>query len=659
MKNLKKTLAVFLLAVVTAAGCLTAAPSAAQEMSELGKIIIPRDFELETDILDKGEYRLVLDEDGLTLVYRTKDGLECSRPLPSDVGKAAAGAPAVSVETVKKNGADHILIRACKGGTEHKAYLRCAVDGPNRVLSAEDLKGLDPQITGEVKVLAEAVVLMDRFAGRIWPDWKEYRDLEYTLRFPNQVAVVLTAKERMPALFHRLPFEMPDGKHAYVDSSARTPGRIDPMMTCHGQGDYLGVNLWLFGDLIKDGAKAAKSSTMIVGGADGSTERYGGEASGITDPGKLKTMADGMRLKRMLTYVHECFHVMQARRRLEADKNGLLKPGVVRWDRDFSATLDYAVNSELQAEALLKALAEKDRTRALQYLKEFFTARELMLREMSEGAAACDIQRTTSEGTATFSNVMTAMLIREAGLDRAAAGKSDPVSAAYQLTSAYLADDTDKAMNNLKGETLQVTQKFYIYGCYWCLVLDRLFPEWKTGLFENDRTLDEVTAGLLKMTGDEKKAAAAMLKTDLDYDGIYARHSAAIKERDDALAAVNERRGRRYSIDISKAGGGFDIYPRKGIIHKRQQIFPLGVVKIVFGSLVLTSKETPMVLNSRTIEWVDTEAKAGEKGYELKYASLEGGIYRDVTLKTRGFSMTAGRVEITEEKDLVTIKILP
>ncbi len=658
MESVKRTCAIFLLAVIAAAGCLTAAPAAAQEMSELGKIVIPRDFELETDILDKGEYRLFIDEDGLSIVYRTKDGLECSRPLPSDVGKAAAGTPEVSVEIVKKDGADHILIRARKGDTDHRAYLRCAVNAPNKVLSAEEMKGLDPQVTGEVKALAESVGLMDRYAGRIWPDWKEYRDLEYTLRFPNQVAVVLTVKERMPALFRRLPFEMPDGKHAYVDSSARTPGRIDPMMTCHGQGDFLGVNIWLFGDLIKDGGQAAKSSMMIIGGADGSTERFGGEASGITDPGQLKAMADRMRLTRMLTYVHECFHVMQSRRRLEADKNGLAKKGDVRWDRDFAATLNYAVNSELQGEALLKALAEKDRARSLEYLKDFFTVREQMLGEMSEGAAACDIQRTTSEGTATYSNIRTAMLIREAGLDRAAAGKNDPISAAYQRTADYLANEMEKTMNSLKGETLEVTRKFYIYGCYWGLVLDRLFPEWKTGLFENDRTLDEVTAGLLKMTGDEKKAAAARLKTDLDYDGIYARHASAVKERDDAIAAVNERRGRRYFIDVSKAGGGFDIYPRKLIIYKRLQIFPRGVDKIVFGSLVLTSKETPMVLNRRAIEWVDTESKPGEKGYELKFKSREGDVYKDISLTTRGFSMTAGTVRIVEAGDMVTINIL-
>lgn len=647
--------------LAAAAGVVLATPAPeGQQFVELGKITLPRDFELETDILSRGEYLLVLDEDGLTLVYKTMHKgheVEGTMSLPTEETEAGDEAvqPKVEIVVVGEAGADHVLITVHKGRKIYKALLKCVVEGPNAVLSKEALTRIDPQVTVEVKVLEESIRLMDRFTGRIWPDWTEYKDLEFRLNFPNRAIVVVTAKTRMPSVFQRMPFDMPDGKHIYINRSAEIPGRINALMTCHGQGDFAGVNMWLMGEV--DNGKPSEGGTMIMTQAKaGGVPKIEGQPH-PEDPKVLKAAEDEMRFSRMLVYVHECFHVMQARRHLEADIKGLAKP-MGRWDPDFVATLNFSLYSELEGEALEKAVGEKDTARALEYFKDFFVARGLKLKEMTEGTVAIDVGRTTTEGTATYSNLRMAMLVRESGLDRKAAGKADPVSAGYEQTGNYIKKETGTAMAELKGESLDVTRKYYIYGGYWCFALDRLFPAWKSGVFENDRTLDDVTAELLKMTDAEKAVVAGRLEADFEYDMIRARHAAAIKERDDALAAVHDAKGKHYVIDVAKAGPGFDIFPRKLILYKRSQIYPLGLEKIVFGSLRLTSKETPMMMEKRKIQWTDTEAKTGEKGYELKFKSREGDVYKDISLTTRGFSMTAGTVRLIEAGDTVTISIL-
>ena len=109
---------------------------------------------------------------------------------------------------------------------------------------------------------------------------------------------------------------------------------------------------------------------------------------------------------------------------------------------------------------------------------------------------------------------------------------------------------------------MDVHRKPYVYGAYWCLLLDRFFPAWKRGLFENDRTLDEVTEASLKLTEADEARIAGRLKTDFDYAEIRDRHARVIKERDEAVASVRDRKGRRYVIDINERPGIVQHRPR-------------------------------------------------------------------------------------------------
>jgi hypothetical protein len=142
-----------------------------------------------------------------------------------------------------------------------------------------------------------------------------------------------------------------------------------------------------------------------------------------------------------------------------------------------------------------------------------------------------------------------------------------------------------------------------------------------------------------------------------------AKHGRVIKDRDDTVQMVTGRKGTKYLIDLRRAQRGFNIVPRsqeRVILYQGAQFFPHGLVKFVYGSLTLESQDTPMRLSysPSALEWVDTEAKAGVKGYDLKYDEKAEDLYKNVTLTTKGFTMTAKAVRIVEEAGTVTISII-
>ncbi len=134
----------------------------------------------------------------------------------------------------------------------------------------------------------------------------------------------------------------------------------------------------------------------------------------------------------------------------------------------------------------------------------------------------------------------------------------------------------------------------------------------------------------------------------------------AAKTDDEIAADILARKGKTYRIDVSGAAEEFDINPRTLIIKDGVQFYPQGLIHVIFGGLKLESKEVPMLYRMRenVIEWVDTEAKAGEKGYELKFESQDGGLYKGVTLTTSAFTMTAKTAKIEEAGDKVNISII-
>jgi hypothetical protein len=626
-------------------------PMAAQENPtvELGKFEIPKDLEWGIRILPKGEYQVFVHRGrrsaiGLATVKPDDAGMTSAWSVDAEVTeiKESYSQPKVDVGVVTEAGETFVEIRVLMGNKLYKGLWKCAGEAVDPSLRAKEEGPVDPAIKTELALLGEVHALLDKFADRIWPSWDGYRTLDFTLRFPNRDTVIVTRNERLPQRFKVLAGQTMTGKTVYIDRTKELPGRIGPAMSIGGHGDISGVTANLMSPL---GPAAGQPEAKPTPG-EGSSEGLDRE----------------MRLTRMMLYVHEAFHSLQAKLMLEASKAGLLKKRE-GGTRDFDATLEYAAYAEIEGRALLRAYQEKDKAKALEHFKDSLVAREIKRKAMPAGAAAGDELTTKAEGTATYANLEMARLVRETGYGRGVPPDNKPVSEALGALDEYWKKEGAFRLEQVAGETLDVTQKPYIYGAFQCFLLDRFSPQWKAGFFEKDRTLDEVIAELLPLSPEERSKITARIKTGPAYDDVLAKHGRVIKDRDDTVQIVTGRKGMKYLIDLRRAQRGFNIVPRsqeRVILYQGAQFFPHGLVKFVYGSLTLESQDTPMRLSysPSALEWVDTEAKAGVKGYDLKYDEMAEDLYKNVTLTTKGFTMTAKAVRIVEEAGTVTISII-
>ena len=159
------------------------------------------------------------------------------------------------------------------------------------------------------------------------------------------------------------------------------------------------------------------------------------------------------------------------------------------------------------------------------------------------------------------------------------------------------------------------------------------------GFFENGRTLDEVTEKYLKLSGEEKKAIAESFKTKYKFDELYAKHTAVIKDHHEIMDIVNARTGQRYVIDFRKTKDF--IIPCRAAVRpaSASRFFANGIEEFHLGQIVLTTVDTPIYQptskkNMFSLEWVDTGAKPGEKGYTFTFEKQEGDVYKNVEFKT-------------------------
>jgi hypothetical protein len=623
----------------------------AQDIShvELGNIDVPKDLEWGVKILPKGEYKLAVFKGrraGIMLATIKPDaaGMTFAWSVDAEVTetKESYPQPKVDVSTVTEAGEEFVEFRVFLENKLYKGLWKCATEPIDPSKRAKEEGAVDPAIESELRLLKEVHALLDRFAGKIWPGWEGYKTLDFILRFPNRDTVIVTQNQRLPVRFKILASEAMHTKAVYIDRTKELAGRIGPAMSIGGHGDISGVTATLMSPME---TAAGRPESKVVPGEQ-----------------SPESLEKEMRLTRMMIYVHEAFHSLQAALMIEASKAGLVKP---RGDmnRDFDASLEYAVYADLEGKALLRAYQEKDKAKALEHFKDSLVAREIKHKAMPPGAATGDERTTQAEGTATYANLEMAKLIKETGYEREVPKDNQIISEAINSIDQYINKEGSSRLEEVAGRTLEVTQRPYIYGAFQCFLLDRFSPQWKNAFFEKDRTLDEVMAEVLKLSPEEKSKITTRLKTDSAFNEIWAKHSRVMKDRDDTVQLVTGRKGTKYLIDLKRAQRGFDINPRDQehvILYKGDQLFPHGLVKFVYGSLVLESQDTPMRLSfsPHALEWVDTEPKPGEKGYELKYDAKVEDLYQNITLTTKGFRMTAKAIKIVEEAGTVTISII-
>ncbi len=523
---------------------------------------------------------------------------------------------------------------------------------------------LEPYLEIELKRLEETYRLMETYAQTIWPGWNNFNEIEFKVQYPNLVQLLVNPREEVPAGYELVADRTVKGKKIYISRKEELPIKIEAPLT-GGGGGGLSIIIWLQEDKL-DKAVADKAAAKALETKD-----------------KL-FMPAGSSDNEIILYVHEFFHGYQTRaikamreaeermekmRKEQAKKPQTPKPArgesELAWDRefegrDFQVNPEYATYSTIEALALSGAYGGKDRAKALECLKDFSVARGIKhAKYMPKDAAEEEASGTLMEGTAVYANTRMLMLIRDKKYKPAMTSKDDPFFYGFKFPDGKIAQDTTENMKRFadadKPETLDTLGPHYTYGVYQCFLMDRFFPGWKKGVFENGLDLDKALAAKLNLSEQEKAAVAERLKGKYGYDRLYAKHAAVITDRDAKIKAVTGRKGRTYIVDLHKTKEIIGVQPRNGsdfVTVSVSGYFLNGIEEFRLGDVVLTTWNTPIhkpYLN--TIEWTDTEVKPDEKNYTFNYEKKDGDVYKNVIFTTPGFTLKAPEVKIKEDKE--------
>jgi hypothetical protein len=484
---------------------------------------------------------------------------------------------------------------------------------------------LEQYLEIELKRIEEAYRLLDRFAEKIWSGWDNYNEIEFRVRFPNLVHLLINPRQAVPEGYEQLQDRTLRGKSIFINRKDELPMKITPPLI-GGGGGGLTIRIKLRSiEVPPEETKELKKA-----------------------PPGYRPMADSDC--QILLYIHEFFHGFQGKYELLENDDALY---------NFKVNTEYATYSNIEGLALLDAFNEKDRHRALESLKDYIVAREIKQTFMPPGAAAAEQSAAAAEGTASYSNVKMAMLLKDMKYKPGISKQDDPFFYDFKFMDEYIEENLDKDLRIVMEFTLDKIGKCYVYGAYQCFVLDRFFPKWKHGFFQEKRNLDEVISNFLKLSPDRKKVIANRLKTKYSYDELFAKHNAVIQERNEAIAMIENRKGKKYIIDFEKTREFPLVKPRgKAIRIDVEQVFIHGIEKLDLAEIELTSIDTPMHrAGIYTFEWIDTEAKEDKKGYEISFKEKAEDTYKNVVFKTNGFTLKAPELQINEDKTKNEVRI--
>lgn len=499
----------------------------------------------------------------------------------------------------------------------------------------------EPYLEIELKRLEETYNLLDRYGEKIWPGWSNQMDIEYQVQFPNLVFLIVNPRAEIPQGYVLQEGREIRGKKIYLNRTQQLPIDIQPPLQGGGGG---GLTITIH---LQDRGKG----TFKV-------------------PVTPEEMESASSESQILLVIHEYFHGFQSKFRVDKNKSvkkstrpKMTEEELAKWLKQryrvrppqFMPSLDYAVYKEIAGRALLNAYNEKNKKKAKEFLKDYYVARTLQLASMAGEYSRSEAITQKHEGTAVYAELRMAMMAQGKKYTPAIGKADDPYFYGYKFIDMYLKQKMESSITHCFDETLDTLGHSYTYGMYECFLLDRFVKKWKKGLFENERTMDDIIGDYLKLGDKEKKAIAERFRTRYDYDKMTAKHGAVIKERDDAIALVENRKGRTYVVDFQATK---EFYFQTEARNKRlvrlgvREIYPNGIEKLTLGDVLFTGRDIPMERHwLYTFQYVDTDPKEGEKGYELTFERKDGDVYKNAVVTTKGFTLKAPEIKIGEEEN--------
>jgi hypothetical protein len=512
----------------------------------------------------------------------------------------------------------------------------------------------EPYLEIELQRLEETYAVLERFAQDIWPGWTNYLEPEFRVQFPNLVFLIVGPRTTVPDGYRLVDGRTVRGKPVYINRRDELPIALQPPLG-GGGGGGLTIRIKLQQFPMRPGVKPLQEAAA--------------------KDGKPFEPRYDVSEQQILVYVHEFFHGFQTiaipgraptpkpAAPQGAEKSPSPPPTPPRsgpGEPDIVVTLDYSTYSNVEALALKAAYAAGDAQEARERLSDYLVAQHLKRKTMAPREIEFENQTQLSEGTARYSDTKMASLILAAGYGGNGRHEGDPAFSSWRGMRSYLEQMLPRQIEYSGSTTLDTRTKYYVFGSYLCFILDRLSPDWKIGFFQSQKSLDLVVEETLKLTEADERRIAAGLEARYQVSDLRATHKNVLDERDAAIALIKSRQGKRYIVDFERTKEFFDALPRgRSVRLGVEQIFVNGIGRLTLGDILLTSVDTPMHRPGLwTVEWVDTNAADGVKGYELTCVARAGSVCKGAEFKTAGFTLKAPEVELADTGNEVRITIL-
>ena len=484
---------------------------------------------------------------------------------------------------------------------------------------------LPPLVLLELRHLEETYHVLDAVAARIWPGWKNYRQIPFLLRFQNGLRVLVN-HPGPPASFELIESVTADGAKVFVDRSRTTSLPLVPPL--RGEGALLP-----YGTTPQGWPQTTVQMTFR--------------------PMSEKARRAGhISERQILVYLHELFHCFQ-------EDNIRRKPlGNLR----LNPNVAFAAYSTVEGLALDRAYHEADGVHARQFVVDFLAARALKRRaSMTPQQEEQESTGDLTEGTAEYAEMRALEALRD-GFVPKLSSSGDRNYAGFKDAAAILKSYVEELRARIDDLLVEAHEKSYQYGCFQALLLQRFFPDWQEPFAFEVALLDRELRRRLNVSDGELAAAADRFEAVYGLGAIRERADKAITERDAAYRVVAARRGRSYIVSFREIGGVV-LAPREGARSfplGYMQLFPAGVAETRADEVVLSAIRVPLQSDSlfRHLKVVDVAPEKASRPYLLSCRSRDGEICLGAAVRTPIFTLKAPKLRVKERGPRVKFDVL-
>ena len=365
---------------------------------------------------------------------------------------------------------------------------------------AEDVT-LHPDLATAIRLVDEAIHVLDTVAAEVWPEWKSYRDEIYFTAVPKVQDIMIN------------PPALPGPDYMPLEN------------TSHGMPVYLRdpspiEKIWGGAYRFRLGGKRYKAARFYPPAAD-ATERWIENFQDKMPDKRLWEPAArifGSLEYRVAIIIHEAFHRFQ-------ETTNRMKIVNQTHPSPFDGSADQAALARLEGLILSRAVKSENGDQIAGLARQFLAVRQERRRGLTPEDIAWEMRNEFAEGSAMYVETLTFELLDRMDYSPRDLEKDEDGFYGFSIAEDMVNQNISWIEHSPKrgSDAGEALQRCYYFGLAQGLILDRLAgPSWKTGFFEPDVYFETLLAESSGFDPDNAAPYLEKAQNDFDYAGILA-----------------------------------------------------------------------------------------------------------------------------------------